>query len=165
MTAGARLPRHKGLEVARPSDASDAQWQAALRGLQRFVAAGHGDQAEAAGWSRDELYAAPPLWARVDLTGAALLVGDNAVVAVTPSEIRIRTPSGATQAFSRKPEVDYGLMFDSRFNQLVGSVGSSEARLRAREATIREFQRLNNVGLEDAKRAVDSIIAEKGNRA
>jgi hypothetical protein len=55
-------------------------------------------------------------------------------------------------------------MFDSRRTQLEGSVGSGEARLRAREWAIREYQRLHSVGLEDAKRVVDSIIAGKGNR-
>ena len=93
-----------------------------------------------------------------------MLIGANEVIAVTPTEIRIKTASGATQGIYRRPEVDYALMFESRLNQLVGSVGSGEARLRAREWAIREYQRLNNVGLEDAKRAIDSIIAEKGNR-
>jgi hypothetical protein len=91
VTAGARLPRHKGFEATRPPDLSNAQWQAALRGLQTFVAGGWGDQAEALGWTRDELYRAPELWARADLCGAALLVGANEVIAVTPTEIRIKT--------------------------------------------------------------------------
>ena len=135
-----------------------------MRGLQQFVAGGWADQAEVAGWTRNELYRAPELWVRADLCGAALLIGANEVIAVTPTEIRIKTASGATQGIYRRPEVDYALMFESRLNQLVGSVGSGEARLRAREWAIREYQRLNNVGLEDAKRAIDSIIAEKGNR-
>ena len=67
MTAGARVPKYKGFSATRPPDITDDRWQAALRGLQAFVAGGWAEKAEAAGWTRDELYAAPPLWARVDL--------------------------------------------------------------------------------------------------
>ncbi len=163
MTAAARAPRHKGFEAKRPPDISDARWQAALRGLQSFVAGGWAERAEAAGWTRDELFAAPQLWSQVHLIGAALAIGDNEVIAVTPTEIRIKTASGATQGIYRKPATDFGLMFDSRFDQLVGSVGSGEARLRAREWAVREYQRLNSgVDLATATRAIDAIIAAKG---
>ena len=164
MTAGARVPKYKGFAATRPPDIAEDRWQAALRGLQDFVAGGWAEKAEAAGWSKDELYRAPELWARVDLCGAALAIGDNEVIGVTPTEIKVKTRSGATLSLYRRHEVDFALMFESRLNQLVGSVGSGEARLRAREWAIREYRRLNNVGLEDAKRAIDSIIAEKGNR-
>jgi hypothetical protein len=164
VTAGARVPKYKGFAATRPPDIAEDSWQAALRGLQAFVAGGWAEKAEALGWSRDELYRAPELWVRADLCGAALLIGANEVIAVTPTEIRIKTPSGLTQGIYRRPAVDYVVMFDSRLNQLVGSVGSGEARLRAREWTVREYQRLNNVDLEGSKRAVDSILAEKGNR-
>jgi hypothetical protein len=133
-----------------------------MRGLQAFVGAGWAEKAAALGWTRDELFAAPPLWSRIDLCGAALLIGDREVVGITADEIRIKTASGSTQAFYRRPAADYVLMFDSRFNQLVSSVGSVEARLRAREWVIREYQRLHGVGLEDAKRAIDDIIVAKG---
>jgi hypothetical protein len=164
VTAGARVPKYKGFSAKRPPDITDDRWQAALTGLQAFVAGGWADQAEAAGWTRDELFAAPPLWSRVDLCGAALLLGDREVISVTPTEIRIKATGGATQAFYRRPAVDFALMFDSHRKKLEGGVNPEEARLRAREWAVREYQRLNNVGLEDAKRAVDSIIAEKGNR-
>ena len=107
MTAGARLPRRKGFEATRPPDASDDRWQAALRGLSAFVAGGWADQAERLGWTRDELFRVPELWSQIHLTGAALLIGDSEVIEVTPTEIRIRTPSGATQSFYRRPAVDY----------------------------------------------------------
>ena len=74
-----------------------------MHGLRAFLAAGHGDEAERLGWPKDELYAVPPLWSRVDLCGAALLIGDREVVGITPNEIRIKTASGATLAFYRKP--------------------------------------------------------------
>ena len=99
VTAGARLPKYKGLAghpSARRNRRPLASRPARPAGLRRRRL---GREGRGAGWTRDELYAAPPLWARVDLTGVALLVGDNEVVAVTPNEIRIRTASGATQAF------------------------------------------------------------------
>ena len=37
----------------------------------------------------------PPVWARVDLTGAALLIADRRVVAVTEASIAIETLSGS----------------------------------------------------------------------
>jgi hypothetical protein len=165
MTAGIRLPRHKGLEVARPPDASDAQWQASMRGLQAFVGAGWAEKAVALGWTRDELFATPPLWSRVDLCGVALLVDDNEVIAVTPDAIKIKTASGSVQAFYRTPEPDFGLVFNERFKLLVGNAGREEGRLRAIEFTVAEYRRAHpGAGLEDAKRAVLVAIAAKGNR-
>jgi hypothetical protein len=162
VSAGARWPRRKGFEATRPPDVSDARWQKAMRGLAAFVAGGWADQAERLGWSRAELYAAPPLWSRADLTGVALMIGDNEVTGVTPTEIQIRTASGVTQAFYRKPERDFGLVFRQRFKLIVGNVGSEEGRLRAIEHTVAEYRRAHSgVGLEDAKTAVLAAIAAK----
>ena len=55
-----------------PPDCSERGWALAMRGLQHFVEKGWGDQAALLGWTVDELYRVPPLWSRVDLTGAAL---------------------------------------------------------------------------------------------
>ena len=53
------------------------------------------------GWTAVELYHLPPLWSRIDLTGAALLIGDRRVIAVTEESIVIETPSGASLKFRR----------------------------------------------------------------
>ena len=53
------------------------------------------------GWTADELYRVPPVWARVDLTGAALLIADRRVVAVTETSIAIETLSGSQLKFRR----------------------------------------------------------------
>jgi hypothetical protein len=47
------------------------------------------------------LYALPPVWARVDLCGAALLIGDRKVIAVTADSIAIEARSGSTLKFYR----------------------------------------------------------------
>jgi hypothetical protein len=80
-------------------------WDIAVAGLRRFLAEGWGDKAALMGWSADELYAVPPLWARVDLTGAALLIGDDHVVAVTDSSIALVTRSGSVLKLYRRGRV------------------------------------------------------------
>jgi hypothetical protein len=163
VSAGARWPRRKGFEATRPPDVSDARWQAALRGLQAFVASGWGDRAEAAGWTRDELYAVPKLWSRVDLTGVALLIADDEVVEVAPTEITVKTASGAVQIFCRKPEPNWSRVYleQTRLRRCDTAAGDEEALFRARESTTREYQRFHNTGLDHATRAVDAIIAAK----
>jgi hypothetical protein len=87
--------RHRPLleatERQRPPDVADGPWRTAIDGLWAFLAGGYGDEAERLGWPRNEIYAVPALWARVDLCGAALMIGDSAVVAITSAEIRIKT--------------------------------------------------------------------------
>jgi hypothetical protein len=95
---------------------------------------------------------------QVHLCGVALLIGDNEVTGVTPTEIRIRTPSGATQVFYRRPEPDFGLVFRERFKLIVGNVGPEEGRLRAIEHTVAEYRKHHGVDLETAKRAVLAAI-------
>ena len=84
-----------------PPDCLPRRWTEAQDGLQRFVADGWGDQAALLGWTADELYRVPPVWARVDLTGAALLIADRRVVAVTEASIAIETLSGSQLKFRR----------------------------------------------------------------
>jgi hypothetical protein len=84
-----------------PPDCLPRRWTEAQDGLQRFVADGWGDQASLLGWSPEELYRVPPVWARVDLTGAALLIAGRRVVCVTESAIAIETPSGSRLKFRR----------------------------------------------------------------
>jgi hypothetical protein len=79
-----------------PPDVREDHWTQALQGLHRFVIEGWGDRAALLGWTKDELYRVPFLWARVDLCGAALLIGDRRAVAVTMASIAIGARSGST---------------------------------------------------------------------
>ena len=158
MTAVARQPRRKGFAATRPPDISDARWQEALRGLQAFVAGGWGEKAEALGWPRDELYRAPPVWSRVDLCGAALLIGDDEVTEVTASEIRIQTASGASQTFYRAPEPDLALIYRERLKLFGEDSTKEEPQLRALEHTVRVCRDHTGLGLEGAKSKVTVAI-------
>jgi hypothetical protein len=89
------------LNTTAPPDCLPRRWTEAQLGLQRFVNDGWGDQASLLGWSVDELYRVPPVWTRVDLTGAALLIADRRVVAVTESSISIVALSGSRLKFRR----------------------------------------------------------------
>jgi hypothetical protein len=84
-----------------PADCLEERWTEAMRGLRRFVVEGWGDRATLLGWTRDELYRVPPCWRRVDLTGAALLIGQSRVIAVTEASIVIETLSGSRLKFRR----------------------------------------------------------------
>jgi hypothetical protein len=70
-------------------------------GLQRFLGEGWAEQAAQLGWTIEELYRVPLVWSRVDLTGAALMIGDRRVVAVTEASIVVETRSGAHLKFRR----------------------------------------------------------------
>jgi hypothetical protein len=89
------------MNATAPDDCPPRRWAEAQDGLQRFIRDGWGDQAALLGWTAEELYRAPPLWARVDLTGAALMIGDRRVVAVTGTSIAIETLSGSRLKFRR----------------------------------------------------------------
>jgi hypothetical protein len=81
-----------------------------LRGLKKFLADGWGDQAALLGWSTAELYAVPRVWARVDLTGTALLVGRWQVVDVDAEAITIKPPWSDSQLkFQRRDDLSYQL--------------------------------------------------------
>jgi hypothetical protein len=84
-----------------PPDARKEQWSNALRGLHHFVLKGWGDQAALMGWSKEELYRVPPRWARIDLCGCAVLVGDKRVIAVTEDSIVIEQETGSRNRFRR----------------------------------------------------------------
>jgi hypothetical protein len=89
------------LDASPPADCSETRWAAAQYGLQHFIGDGWCDQAALMGWTIEELYRAPPVWSRVDLTGAALLIGDRKVIAVTEASIAIETRSGSHLKFRR----------------------------------------------------------------
>jgi len=102
MVLSAREAAKTALAAKPRSDCSDAHWAAAaMRGLKRFVDDGWSDKAALLGWTGVELYRVPPKWSRIDLTGAALLIGDRQVIAVTEASIVIKTPSGAKLKFRR----------------------------------------------------------------
>jgi hypothetical protein len=85
------------LAAERPSGARAAEWADALRGLKKFLADGWGDQAMLLGWAPAQLFAVPPVWARIDLTGVALLVGRWRVVDVDAAAITIKPPWSDSQ--------------------------------------------------------------------
>src|ERR1700722_850924 len=89
------------LNAAAPSDCLPQRWVAAQESLRRFVRDGWCDQAALLGWTTDELYRVPPLWSRVDLTGAALLIGERRIIALTEASIVIETLSGSRLKFRR----------------------------------------------------------------
>ena len=149
------------LQAERPPDVSDDRWETALAGLRAFIAAGHGDEALRLGWQRDELYRVPQLWSQIHICGCALLISDHEVVGITSSEIRIKTASGGTLAFYRKPEVDYRVAYEAHLKAICGNYpgDSEEPRLRAVERTVGLFRSNNpNTSLEDGKAAVLAAI-------
>ena len=83
-----------------PDGVSAERWTRAREGAERF-AQQWAVQAMRLGWTAVELYRVPPQWSRIDLTGAALLIGDRQVIAVTEASIVIETPSGARLKFRR----------------------------------------------------------------
>jgi hypothetical protein len=149
------------VEDKHPPDVSGDQWRTAIGGLKVFLLAGHGDEAERLGWPKDELYRVPPLWSRVDLCGAGLLIGDREVVGITATEIRIKTASGSTLAFYRKSAVDYRLVYETRLKLIRGNYAddsAEEPRLRAFEHTVRFCCDQTGFGLDDAKQLVLDAI-------
>jgi hypothetical protein len=97
----AREAAHTALAAKPPSDCPESQWKPARRGLERFIADRWGDQAALLGWTAEELYRVPPLWSRIDLTGAAWLVGFRRVTAVTADNIVIESRAGSRLKFRR----------------------------------------------------------------
>ena len=147
------------IEEARPDDVSDAQWGVAMRGLRTFLAMGGADEALRLGWPYEELFEVPPLWSRVDLCGTALLIGDREVMEVSPTAIKIRTASGETQSFYRKPEVDYGAAYRARIKQLGLDATKEEFQLRALEAAVNLYRNHHpSADVDAAKAAVLAAI-------
>lgn len=96
-----REAAHAAFNAHPPPDCSEDRWAVARQGLQYFVEKGFGDQAALLGWTIEELYGVPPLWARIDQTGAALLAGDRRVIALTENSIAIETHFGSHLKFRR----------------------------------------------------------------
>jgi hypothetical protein len=156
--------RHKAfvddINSRRPPDVGDANWRTVLAGLYAFLASGHGDVAECLGWPSSELYAVPPVWARIDLCGAALLIGDREVTDITADAIRIKTASGATLNFYRKPQPDYRLVYETR-RKALKSLGADEAHFRALDHAVSFCREHSGCNLETAKALVRDAVAKE----
>jgi hypothetical protein len=148
------------IEEARPPDATDPQWDAAMRGLRTFLATDGADEALRLGWSQDELFAVPPLWASIDLCGVALLIGDREVVAVAADKIQIRAASGSTLSFYRRSQPDYGLVYRERRKALAHNLGDAEAHFRAFDFAVNLCRNHSGCDLEQAKALVRAAIAK-----
>jgi hypothetical protein len=97
----ARAAGEEALRSRQPMDCPPARWEAAVRGLERFLAEGWADAAAAMGWTAPELYRLPPLWSQIWLVGAGWLIGDRRVIAVTESNIVIKASAGSCLKFRR----------------------------------------------------------------
>ena len=95
-----------------------------------------------------------------------MLIGDRQVTDITPTEIRIKTASGSTLAFRRKPEVDYRLVYETRLKLIRGNYpgDSDEPRFRAFEHAVGFCRQHSGLGLEEAKAMVRDAIDAKGGR-
>jgi hypothetical protein len=158
------LPLLCDIEEARPPDATDAQWDAAMSGVRAFLASGRADEALRLGWPHDELFAVPPLWANVALCGAALLIGDREVTAVTADKIQIKSESGSILSFYRRPQPDYGLVYRERLKALRG-LGGDEPHFRAFDFTVNFCREHSGCDLEQAKALVRAAIAKPAARS
>jgi hypothetical protein len=96
-----RKAAQAALAVGPPANCPESQCKEARRGLERFIAEGWGDQAALLGWTSEELYRLPRLWSRIDLTGAAWLVGFRRVTAMAAENIVIASRSGSRLKFRR----------------------------------------------------------------
>jgi hypothetical protein len=151
-------PLLEDVDERRPPDVTDDRWQEAIDGLWVFLASGHADEALRLGWSRDELFAVPPLWANVALCGAALLIGDREVTAVTADKIQIKSESGSILSFYRRPQPDYGLVYRERLKALRG-LGHDEAHFRAFDHAVSFCRQHSGCDLEEAKTLVRTALA------
>jgi hypothetical protein len=152
---------------ARPADVLDRPWKVAVNGLEAFLAGGHGDEALGVGWTKDELFAVPPLWSRVDLTGVGLMIGDGQVISISSSRIGIRTPNGSEQGFYRRPTVDYAVAYKAHLglNRHETDAGNQEAQLRALERTVNLYREHHpGCSIEEAKAAVTAAIGRSSTK-
>jgi hypothetical protein len=148
------------IDEARPHDVSDSQWDVAMRGLRTFLATDGADEALRVGWSQDELFGVPPLWASVDLCGVALLIGDREVVSVAADKIQIKAASRSTLTFYRRPQPDCGLVYRERRRALAPNLGDAEAHFRAFDVAVNFCREHSGCDLEKAKALVRAAIAK-----
>jgi hypothetical protein len=101
LSATERPLKGVGFTARRPPDCLPHRWTIAVIGFRRFIAEGWADQALALGWTPVELFRLPELWSQIWLCGAAWLIGEAHVVAVSEVAITIETPSGTRLMFRR----------------------------------------------------------------
>ena len=87
--------------VTCPADETPARFERARQGALRF-AAEHAAEAMRLGWTHDELFALMKPFANFSRQGAAWLIRDSTVVAVSAAAITLRTASGATTRIYKK---------------------------------------------------------------
>src|SRR6516165_8456004 len=102
----ARNVAQAALGAGPPADCGESHWKPARSGLERFIGEGWGDQAVLLRWTAEELYRLPPLWSRIDLTGAAWLVGSLPTTS-SSSRGRGRSSSFAGSAGSTLHDVSF----------------------------------------------------------
>ena len=88
-----------------------------------------------------------------------MLIDDREVVAVTAEAIQIKTASGATLSFYRKPAVDYRLVYETRRKSLA-SLGGDEPHFRAFDFAVSFCRQHSGCDLEEAKKLVRAAIAK-----
>jgi hypothetical protein len=91
------------LEQRCPDAVPVARWQKAVEDGRAFLAQ-WAEQAEALGWTPDDLFGLHPTapMARYDCMGLVWLLCGNKVVALTSETATIRMPSGSMLSFYRK---------------------------------------------------------------
>ena len=95
--------RHRELSSSPcPDGLSPDRWTVILGGVESF-SRDWAVEAMSLGWSLEDLFALREPFANVSLQGAAWLVGDSTVTAVTAAAVTLRTDGGATQRIYRKP--------------------------------------------------------------
>jgi hypothetical protein len=97
----ARQAAEAALMAERPEDCWMHRWSEAQRGLAGFIHDGWGDRAALLGWSPEELYRLPALWAQIHLTGCAWLIGDKKVLMATADHLVIEASRGSRLRFRR----------------------------------------------------------------
>ena len=130
-----------------------------MSGVRTFLATGGADEAMRLGWPHEELFTVPPLWSRVDLCGAGLLIGDREVADITADAIKIKTASGATLSLYRRPQPDLALVYRERLKALRG-LGGDEPLFRAFDFTVNFCREHSGCDLEEAKARVRAAIAK-----
>jgi hypothetical protein len=152
-------PRLEAVEGKRPPDVTKSQWREAMDGLEVFLLSGHADEALKLGWPEKELFGVPEMWGNVATCGAGLLIGHREVVNITSTEIRIKTASGATLAFYRKPQISYAVAYRARIKSLGADSLKEEPRLRALEAVVNLYRADHpDADVDAAKAAVLAAI-------
>jgi hypothetical protein len=153
-------PLLEAIEGQRPQDVADDRWRTVMDGLEVFLFSGQGDEALRLGWAHEELFRVPELWSQIHLYGVGLLVGDREVTSIEANRIQIKTSSGATQSFYRKPEPDLSLVHRERMKLLQLNLSADEARLRSLDFTIDFCRQHFGCDLEEAKKRVAEAIAK-----